>query len=92
MPTLDGAVELAIPAGTNSGRTFRLKGKGLKAKSGAGDLLATVRIVLPEGADDEFKELMKKWRDEQALRSAQGYGVTLARAYDFFAPLLSTCS
>ncbi len=63
VPTLDGAVELAIPAGTNSGRTFRLKGKGLKAKGGAGDLLATVRVVLPEHIDDEFKELMKKWRD-----------------------------
>jgi DnaJ-class molecular chaperone len=63
VPTLDGAVELAIPSGTNSGRTFRLKGKGLKAKSGSGDLLATVRIVLPEGSDDAFKELMKKWRD-----------------------------
>jgi DnaJ-class molecular chaperone len=65
VPTLDGAVELAIPAGTNSGRTFRLKGKGLKAKSGTGDLLATVRIVLPEGADDAFTELMKKWRDSK---------------------------
>jgi DnaJ-class molecular chaperone len=65
VPTLDGAVELAIPAGTNSGRTFRLKGKGLKAKSGTGDLLATVRIVLPEGKDDAFNELMKKWRDEK---------------------------
>jgi DnaJ-class molecular chaperone len=65
VPTLDGAVELAIPAGTNSGRTFRLKGKGLKAKSGAGDLLATVRVVLPDSVDDEFKELMKSWRDKK---------------------------
>jgi DnaJ-class molecular chaperone len=65
VPTLEGAVELAIPAGTNSGRTFRLKGKGLKAKGGAGDLLATVRIVLPGGADDELKELMNKWRDKK---------------------------
>ena len=64
VPTLDGAVELAIPAGTDSGRTFRLKGKGLKAKTGAGDLLATVRIVLPEHADDELKELMRKLRDQ----------------------------
>jgi DnaJ-class molecular chaperone len=63
VPTLDGAVELAIPAGTNSGRTFRLKGKGLKTKSATGDLLATVRIVLPEQTDDEFKALMKKWRE-----------------------------
>jgi len=65
VPTLDGAVELAIPAGTDSGRTFRLKGKGLKAKTGAGDLLATVRIVLPEHADDELKELMRKLRDKK---------------------------
>jgi DnaJ-class molecular chaperone len=63
VPTLDGAVELAIPPGTNSGRTFRLKGKGLKAKNAAGDLLATVRIMLPERSDDEFKELMRKWRE-----------------------------
>ena len=54
------------PPGTNSGRTFRLKGKGLNAKSGAGDLLATVRIMLPERTDEEFKELMKKWRDKNA--------------------------
>jgi DnaJ-class molecular chaperone len=65
VPTLDGAVELAIPPGTNSGRTFRLKGKGLKAKSAAGDLLATVRIVMPERVDDEFKDLMKTWRDKK---------------------------
>jgi DnaJ-class molecular chaperone len=66
VPTLDGAVELAIPANTNSGRTFRLKGKGLKSKSATGDLLATVRIVLPEGSDAELQELMRKWRTDKA--------------------------
>lgn len=69
VPTLDGAVELAIPAGTDSGRTFRLKGKGLKAKTGEkaviGDLLATVRIVLPDQPGDELKELMRQWRDSK---------------------------
>ena len=59
MPTLDGAVELAIPAGTSSGRTFRLKGKGLKGKEEGktvtGDLLATMRIVLPDKADDDSR-------------------------------------
>ena len=65
VPTLDGAVELAIPAGTSSGRTFRLKGKGLKSKGGAGDLLAAVRIVLPEGSDSELKELMRQWRESK---------------------------
>jgi DnaJ-class molecular chaperone len=75
VPTLDGAVELAIPAGTNSGRTFRLKGKGFPAKSGAGDLLATVRIMLPEGSSDaDLAELMKKWRDGKAYDPRKGMG------------------
>jgi DnaJ-class molecular chaperone len=63
VPTLDGAVELAIPPGTSSGRTMRVKGKGLPGKDGPGDLYATVRIVLPEQPDAELEELMKKWRD-----------------------------
>ena len=63
VPTLDGAVELAIPPGTSSGRTMRVKGKGLPGKDGAGDLYATVRIVLPEQPDPELEALMKKWRD-----------------------------
>ena len=65
-PTLDGAVELAIPPGTSSGRTLRVKGKGMPGKDGAGDLYATVRIVLPERADPELEELMRKWRDGKA--------------------------
>ncbi|MDO9413113.1 MAG: J domain-containing protein [Pseudolabrys sp.] len=67
VPTLDGAVELAIPPDTNSSRTFRLKGKGLKVKGakGAGDLFVTMRVVLPEKASDELKELATKLRDEK---------------------------
>ena len=65
VPTLDGAVELAIPANTSSGRTFRLKGKGLPGKKGAGDLYAAVKIVLPDGKDTDLEELMKKWRAEK---------------------------
>ncbi len=65
VPTLDGAVELAIPAGTSSGRTFRLKGKGLPGKGAPGDLLASVRIMLPERDDDALSELMRKWRDRK---------------------------
>ena len=65
VPTLDGAVELAIPPGTSAGRTFRLKGKGLPAKSGRGDLYAGVRIVLPEGNDAKLEELMRQWREQK---------------------------
>jgi DnaJ-class molecular chaperone len=65
VPTLDRPVELTIPPATNSGRTFRLKGKGYPAKEGHGDLLATVRIMLPPQSDPEFEALMKKWRTEK---------------------------
>jgi DnaJ-class molecular chaperone len=64
VPTLDGAVDLAIPPATNAGRTFRLKGKGMPAKAGApGDLFATVRIVLPDQPDPELEKLMREWRE-----------------------------
>jgi DnaJ-class molecular chaperone len=65
VPTLDKPVELTIPAGTNSGRTFRLKGKGFPAKEGRGDLLAAVRIMLPEKSDPDLDALMKKWRSDE---------------------------
>ncbi len=48
VPTLDGGrVRVKVPAGTSSGTTLRVKGRGLSAKSGAGDLLATVEIRAP---------------------------------------------
>jgi DnaJ-class molecular chaperone len=65
VPTLDKPVELTIPAGTNGGRTFRLKAKGFPAKEGRGDLFAIVRIMMPEQNDPEFEALMKKWQTEK---------------------------
>jgi len=67
MPTLDGAVEMAIPAGTSSGRVLRLRGKGLPPSGGLaqGDLLATLRIALPAGEDRPLSDLMQEWRDKK---------------------------
>ena len=66
VPTLDKPVEVTIPPWTSSGRTFRLKGKGFPAKGGAGDLLATVRIALPDKSDPDLDALMKKWQAEKS--------------------------
>jgi DnaJ-class molecular chaperone len=63
VPTLGSAVELSIPKNTSSGRTFRLKGKGLPKPGGAGDLFVTTRIMLPDGNDSELEALMQKWHD-----------------------------
>jgi DnaJ-class molecular chaperone len=72
VPTLDRPVEITVPPGTSSGRTFRLKGKGFPAKAGRGDLLATARIVLPGKNDAELEELMRKWRSEGAYDPRNG--------------------
>ena len=48
VPTLaSGPVTLRVPAGTRSGRTFRVKGKGVVAAKGTGDLLVTVEVAVP---------------------------------------------
>jgi molecular chaperone DnaJ len=48
VPTLShGPVTLRVPAGTRSGRTFRVKGKGVPATKGTGDLLVTVEVAVP---------------------------------------------
>src|SRR5829696_2705263 len=60
VPTLSGAVEMNIPAMTSSGRTFRLRGKGLPSKHGRGDLLVTAEVRLPEKADEELVEYARK--------------------------------
>jgi len=60
VPTLGGAVDMTIPPMTSSGRTFRLRGKGLPGKNGKGDILVTVEIKLPEQADEKLVEYARK--------------------------------
>ena len=63
VPTLHGTVSMNVPAGTNSGLVMRVKGKGMPAHSimPAGDLLVTLQIVLPEGADPNLSDVVKRW-------------------------------
>ena len=63
--TLDGTVEITLPPGANKGRTLRLRGKGMPGPTGAGDLLVTPRVALPEKTDPELEALAKRLRDEQ---------------------------
>jgi DnaJ-class molecular chaperone len=74
VPTLGNAVELSIPKNTSSGRTFRLKGKGLPKAGQAGDLFVTTRIMLPDGNDAELEALMQKWRDGQPYNPRSDLG------------------
>jgi molecular chaperone DnaJ len=62
VPTLDGEEKLVIPPGTQTGKTFRLRGKGVPylRRNGRGDQLVTVRVVTPTKLDDHQKHLFQK--------------------------------
>jgi curved DNA-binding protein len=63
VPTLSGPVKLTIPPGTQGGRNFRLKNKGmpdLRDKGAYGDLLAKVRIQVPEQLGEEERQLYEQ--------------------------------
>ncbi len=54
VPTLDGGtVKVKVPAGTPSGRTLRVKGRGVKTPKAVGDLLATVQVAVPKNLDED---------------------------------------
>jgi len=63
VPTIAGRVFATVPPGSNTGQTLRLKGRGIKAKSGAGDQLVKLSVVMPERIDDDLKDFAEKWRE-----------------------------
>lgn len=64
--TLDGTVALNLPENAQSGRTMRLKGRGLPTGKDdeRGDLMIKVLIKLPEEGDEALAALMKRWRTD----------------------------
>ena len=65
IPTIDGKVKYNLPEGTQSGTTFRLKGKGIPALNGRGrgDQYVTVHIETPRNLNREQKEALKKFAE-----------------------------
>ena len=63
VPTLDGDVKYAMPAGTQPGEVFKLKGKGIQRLNGVGkgDLYVKVIVDIPTNLNAEQKELLKKF-------------------------------
>ena len=72
VPTVDGPVMLSIPAGSNSGKTLRLKDKGFHGKSGArGNQLVTLMITLPD-KDEKLEEFAREWNPQYNPRADMG--------------------
>ena len=59
VPTLEEPVTVRVPAGTASGRTLRVRGRGVPRTSGAGDLLVTVQVDVPRELSDEAREAVE---------------------------------
>ena len=72
IPTLAGAVSLKVPAGTRSGQQLRLAGRGLPMpQGGAGDLYATVEIVMPPELTERERGLLKELATASAFNPRQ---------------------
>ncbi len=72
VPTLDGSSTITLPPGTQSGQTFRLRGRGIHAKNGRkGDLYATVKIVVPKDISDKSRTLIETFERENKLYPRQ---------------------
>ena len=61
MPTLDGKVNIKIPAGTASGQKLRVRGRGLGK---TGDLLVATKIVVPDKISSEARKLWEQLAHE----------------------------
>ncbi len=79
IPTLDGgAVTLRLPAGTPTGKTFRVKGKGAHTSKGDGDLLVTIEVAVPTKLSDRQREALEAL-DRVLVESPRSHIETLAR-------------
>jgi curved DNA-binding protein len=73
VPTLSGPVVLRIPAGTQTGKVFRLSGQGmpaLRAPNERGALYAKARVILPENLSDKEQELVRQWARLRGSKNA----------------------
>jgi molecular chaperone DnaJ len=77
VPTLNGSVKLKVPAGTASGRTFRVRGKGApRGNGGRGDLLVTVEVEVPSKVSREERDLLKRLEEAHPESPRRGLGVS----------------
>ncbi|TLM83313.1 J domain-containing protein [Pseudarthrobacter sp. NamE2] len=64
VPTIDGEkVRVRVPAGTPSGRTLRVKGKGVKTSKATGDLLVTIDVAVPKNLNKEAEAAVKAFAE-----------------------------
>jgi molecular chaperone DnaJ len=72
IPTLEGKVRMRIPPGSQTGRVFRLKGKGLPGKGGErGDQRVRIHVDVPATLTDAQRELLERFAEVDEVPGAQ---------------------
>ncbi len=62
--TVTGDLQLTVPKASNTGAILRLRGKGVSSKSGTGDHLVELQVVLPDQPDDAFVQSITEWESK----------------------------
>jgi molecular chaperone DnaJ len=75
VPTLNGPVTMKVPSGTPNGKTFRLKGRGAPRRGGAGDLLVTVQVEVPQKLSRSEKDLLRQLAEVERESPRRRLGV-----------------
>lgn len=90
VPTLEGKVKLKVPAGTQTGTHFRLRGKGAPNVRGAGqgDQHIQVKIITPKKMTDRQKELLREFSEESGIHApdeqSENFFAKVKRAFKNF--------
>lgn len=67
VPTLTGAVQMTIPAHSQNGKKLRIPGKGLPSKTGKGDLIAVLKVVMPDATGEDIDALWQQLADKASF-------------------------
>ncbi len=86
VPTLTGSVKMKIPAGTQSGRLFRLKGQGIQAlhSYSKGDQIVRINLITPTKLSREETDLFTKLKEFDSKRKLEPGKGFLSKLKDFF--------
>ncbi len=74
VPTMNGPVKLKVPAGTRSGKVFRVRGKGVPRQRGKpGDLMVTVEVAVPQKLPRAARKLLEQYAEEFEQESPRAH-------------------
>lgn len=76
VPTLDGTISLTVPADSQNGRRMRIKGRGLGKGDKRGDLIAVLRVTMPDTSSEKEQALWRQLAEQSGFDPRKNWGST----------------